>query len=255
MKVYPLSTSAHPPSMRAMADPQHKTQEHLPFTVRLVRDETDLDKAVQIRHQAYARHMPELAEHLKSPETVDLQAGVVLLLAESKLDGSALGSLRIHTNRYVPLPIEKSVTLPPELRAWPLAQVSRLGIAQGLVGRLVKLALIKASFMYCEKNDIKWAVLAARSPLDRQYAQLDFTDLYPDTGYIALPHMNHVPHRVMGFEIDTGESRWRKAQHPLLSFFCHTHHPDLDVSASSDTPPAPVCVAYRTDKRAPLLCS
>ncbi|WP_394757251.1 hypothetical protein [Rhodoferax sp.] len=41
------------------------TEELLPFTVILVRDEDDLNKAVQIRHSAYARHLPDFAETLK----------------------------------------------------------------------------------------------------------------------------------------------------------------------------------------------
>ncbi|MFD2270822.1 hypothetical protein ACFS07_06110 [Undibacterium arcticum] len=63
-------------------------EERLPFTVRLVRNEDDLCKAVHIRHSAYARHVPTFAETLKSPETSDAENGVVVLLAESKLDGS-----------------------------------------------------------------------------------------------------------------------------------------------------------------------
>jgi hypothetical protein len=36
---------------------------------------------------------------------------------------------------------------------------------------------------------------------------------------------------VMEFEIQTGKSRWTKARHPMLKFFCDTHHPDIDVDA------------------------
>lgn len=206
------------------------TVELLPFTVRLVRNEEDLNKAVQIRHAAYARHMPTVAETLKSPERSDTEDGVVVLLAESKLDGSPLGSVRIQTNRYRPLSLEKSIALPQAFKDQPLAQVSRLGIAQGIVGRLVKLILVKASFQHCEQNEITWAMVAARAPLDRQYQQLMFEDIFPGSGFIPLPHMNHVPHRMMGFEIETGQARWTQAHHPLLKFFCSTHHPDIDVS-------------------------
>jgi len=238
--------SVPPPAPPVPTSAVPDTEERLPFTVRLVHNEADLRKAVEIRHLAYARHMPELAAGLKTPEAVDSQPGVILVLAESRVDGTPLGSLRIHTSEHAPLPIEQSIELPAPLANLPRAQVSRLGIAQGVVGRLVKIALIKASFMYCEQTGIKWAVVAARSPLDRQYAQLHFEDIYPEAGYIPLPHMNHVPHRVMGFEIDTGEARWQQAQHPLLRFFRHTRHPDIQLSGvphplrprvpASDTP-------------------
>ena len=97
------------------------SEELLPFTVRLVRNEGDLSKAVSIRHSAYARHLPEFAETLKSPETADAENGVVVLLAESKLDGSPLGSMRIQTNQYKPLCLEQSVTLPAWLKSIPLS--------------------------------------------------------------------------------------------------------------------------------------
>jgi len=117
-----------------------------------------------------------------------------------------------------------------------MAHVSRLGVAQGLSGRLVKTVLIKASFQYCEANEIDWAIVAARTPLDRQYAALMFVDVFPNSGFTPLPHMNNVPHRVMGFEIASGKSRWAQAQHPLLDFFCHTYHPDIDVLDEPDQP-------------------
>src|SRR4030067_2440115 len=83
-------------------------EERLPFTVRVVQDEADLRKAVQIRHATYGRHVPELAELLRVPESYDRERGSVVLLAESKLDGSPLGSLQIQSNRYGTLGIEQS---------------------------------------------------------------------------------------------------------------------------------------------------
>ena len=211
-----------------------QTEECLPFTVRLVQNHHDLSKAVAIRHSAYGRHMPEVASTLQAPETADTEDGTVVLLAESKLDGSPLGSLRIQTNRYKPLSLEKSVDLPGSFNALSLAQVSRLGIAQGIVGRLVKIALIKASFQFCEANATDWALVAARSPLDRQYQQLMFEDVFPGAGYIPLAHMGNVPHRMMGFEIGSGQARWSNARHPLLTFFCNTHHPDILLGQTHD---------------------
>lgn len=44
------------------------TEELLPFTVKVVSTQAELYKAVQIRHDAYARHLPEFAETLSKPE-------------------------------------------------------------------------------------------------------------------------------------------------------------------------------------------
>lgn len=204
-------------------------RERLPFTVRVVQSDTDLSKAVSIRAEAYARHMPEFGEKLRTPEVIDSEPGVAVLLAESKLDGAPLGTLRIQSNAHMPLKVEQSVTLPRWLRDRPLAEVSRLGIVGGTIGRLVKIVLIKAAFQYCEQDGIDWSIVAARAPLDRQYDQLMFEDLFPEQGFIPMRHGNNIPHRVLGFEIETGAHRWTEAQHPLLRFFVHTQHSDIDV--------------------------
>jgi hypothetical protein len=210
------------------SDPPVK-EERLPFSVRVVRNEQDLAKAVSIRHAAYARHMPDFAEKLLHPEPMDQEPGVVVLLAESRLDGSALGSLRIQSNAYMPLKVEQSVTLPRWLRDLPLVEGSRLGIIGGTIGRLVKAVLIKATLRYCQNEGIDWAIVAARAPIDRQYAHLMFEDLYPDIGFIPMRHGNNIPHRVMGFEIETGHQRLVDAKHPMLNFMSYTRHPDIDV--------------------------
>ena len=210
-------------------------EERLAFSVRIVSTQEDLAKAVTIRHAAYARHMPEFAEKLRQAEPMDSDPGVVVLLAESKLDGTPLGTLRIQSNAHMSLKVEQSVTLPRWLRDRPLAEVSRLGIVGGTTGRLVKTVLLKAAFLYCEQDGIEWAIVAARAPLDRQYDQLLFEDLFPEQGFIPMRHGANIPHRVMGFEIDTGHQRWADAHHPLLNFFSFTHHPDIDVRPGSDS--------------------
>lgn len=205
-------------------------EERLPFTVRLVRNAEDLNKAVHIRYLAYSRHMPVFAEKLKVPEPDDSKNDVAVLLAESKLDGSPLGTARIQTNLFRPLSMEESVDLPRWLKSKTVADIRRLGIVQGSIGRLVKTVLVKACFQYCEANGVDWAVIAARPPLDRSYLQLMFEDILPGETFVPVPRANNVPHRVLGFEIDTGEARWTAAKHPLIGFFCNTYHPDIDVS-------------------------
>ena len=203
--------------------------ESLPFTVTVVRTEEALRQAVLIRQQAYARHMPEVARKLTIPEEMDRDPDSVILLAQSKVDGTPLGTIRLQTNDHAPLQLESAVRLPPQVQGRRLAHVSRLGIAQGHAGRVVKITLIKASFMVCEALDLDWAIVAARSPLDRQYEALLFADLFETGELVPLAHMNNVPHRIMGFEIATGQARWQAVAHPLLDFFCHTHHPDIQL--------------------------
>ena len=205
------------------------TEELLPFTVRLVRNEDDLNKAVEIRHAAYARHLPMFAETLKTAETDDAEQGVVVLLAESKLDGSPLGTMRIQTNQYQPLCLEQSIELPDWLRSSSLAEATRLGVTNEKGGRLVTTVLFKAYYQYCLQTSVEWMVVTARSPVDRTYDRLLFNDVFPDAGYIPIHHVGNLPHRVMSFNVDTAEDRWTQVKHPLLGFMCSTFHPDIDL--------------------------
>jgi hypothetical protein len=216
---------------------QAKPVERLPFTIKRVQTDEDMRKAVQIRHAAYARHVPEFAKSLREPELSDYENDCVVLLAVSKLDGTPLGSTRIQSNVHQPLSVEDSVALPSWLQGRRLAEVTRLGIGEGRIGRLVKIALIKACFEYCENNDIEWAVVTGRAPIDRQYEQLLFADVFEDKMPVPLAHVGNIPHRVMAFEIASGQQRWETAAHPLLDFFRHIRHPDIDIGTKQTIRP------------------
>lgn len=227
-----------PPIMtRGMHDNQApaRVEERLPFSVRVVSDAEALDKAVQIRHAAYARHVPDLALTLLQPEAADFSAGSVVLLAESHLDGSPLGTMRIQTNRYEPLALEQSLALPDDLSGCLLAEATRLGVAEGRVGTLVKTVLFKAFYLYCLHSGVDWMVVTGRAPVDRQYLRMLFEDVYPDIGYIPMRHVGNLPHRVMKFEVRTAQERWTAVHHPMLKFMVETHHPDISL----DAPQAP----------------
>lgn len=232
------SYAFQPSAFPGASDTASMPVEDLLFTVRLVRDQESLKKAVMIRHSAYMRHVPEFAEALACPESSDRDPGVVVLLAESKFDGAPLGTMRIQTNEFKPLSLEQSIELPDYLRDRSLAEATRLGVTNERVGRLVKSALFKAYYQYCMNMGIEYMVIAGRSPIDRQYERLMFEDVYPGLGYIPLRHANNMPHRVMSFNVQTARSRWAKANHPLLNFVCNTHHPDISVSLNDAFTPS-----------------
>lgn len=203
--------------------------ERLPFTVRVVSNEMELAKAVTIRHQAYARHLPAVAATLDKPESLDRDGDSVVVLAESKLDGSPVGTMRIQSNRDRMLALEHSVALPDWLQGRSMIEITRLGVAEGRIGRLVKTVLVKAGFQYALLNDLDWIVIAARSPLDTLYEKLLFQDVFPDFGFIPMRHAGNIPHRVLAFDVQHAYETWSAARHPLLDFMCRTHHPDLQI--------------------------
>jgi hypothetical protein len=215
------------------AEDQSIRRETLPFTIRVVTNAGDLEKAVRIRHAAYMRHVPGFAQTLATPENSDSEPGVVVLLAESKIDGSPVGTMRIQSNEFKPLSLESSLQLPAEMATQRLAEATRLGVTQERVGRMVTTALFKAFYLYCVKQRIDAMVITARSPVDRHYDRLLFKDVYPEIGYIPFKHVGNLPHRVMSLQVNLVNQIWGDAQHPLFNFFFNTFHEDINVSTAT----------------------
>ena len=208
--------------------------ERLPFRVRVASGPGDLAKAIGVRHTAYSKHLsPLMTEALREPEVADTAPGTVLLLAESKLDGSALGSMRIQTNAHGPLKLEQAIDLPQWMAGKRLAEATRLAVAGDKSGHLVKTVMVKAGFLYCVQNAIHYMLITARAPVDRQYDRLLFRDVFPEMGYMPMQHVFNLPHRVMYFDVFEGETLWSRQRHPLLNFMRGTEHPDIDISGGN----------------------
>jgi hypothetical protein len=204
----------------------------LPFTIKIVSDQAELSKAVEMRRAAYGRHLPEFAETM-DVEALDAAPGTVVLLAQSRLDGGPLGTMRIQTNVFGPLAVEQSVRLPDWLNQARLAEATRLGVARGAIGRMVKVALCKAYYMYCVENDIDWMLITARSPLDREYEAMLFNDVYGQNEFLPMTHVGGMPHRVMAKPVALVRQRWAAVNHSFYGFFFETNHVDIDVSVAS----------------------
>jgi hypothetical protein len=228
------------PSNAALAQSSHiqtrptskskaSVEEALPFTLKIVSTQAELNKAVLIRQAAYDRHLPDFAKSLVKPEAADFEKGTIVLLAESKEDGSPVGTMRIQTNAYKPLCLEQSINLPNWLKELPMAEATRLGVTNQVGGRLVTTALFKAFYMYCQQIGVEWMVIAGRAPVDRMYQRMLFDDVVPGQGFVPLAHANNLPHRVMSFNVKTAFERWSAVDHPLLSFAALTHHPDITL--------------------------
>src|SRR6185503_7472527 len=98
---------------------------------------------------------------------------------------------------------------------------------------VVKTMLFKAFYLFCLETGIDWMVIGARSPLDKMYRALLFSDLFPDADPVPLKHAGNIPHRILGFELETADARWRAARHPMYDLFVNTRHPDIDIGAAT----------------------
>jgi hypothetical protein len=219
-------------SIKSVAAPTLPKRADLPFTVRIVRTDEQLARAVRIRAEAYSRHVPTLGEILESPEGVDRDPNSIVFLAEGKNDGEPLGTIRIQTNFAAPIPLETSIDLPDQFRGRPVAGVSRLAVKAGSRGRLVKVALFKALHRYCLAKQVEWILIGARPPLDQTYVDLGFYDMFEDRKLRPLATAAGVMHRILCFEVFTAERRWFELSHPLYLFMGQRFHPDIEIFAS-----------------------
>lgn len=209
--------------------------ERLAFEVREVTTQDELFKVVGVRYEAYSRHLPELGRRLTAPEPADTQPGHTVLLAENRLDGTALATMRIQTNDLAPLALERSVGLPPWLKGSRLAEATRLAIADRVRGRYVSFVMFKAFWQFCLERSVEWMVVCARPPLDRIYLSLLFEDVVPGGALVPLRHAADVPHRALAFNVRTSEARWRTAGHPMYPFMALTLHPDIRIGVPGPT--------------------
>jgi pimeloyl-ACP methyl ester carboxylesterase len=180
------------------------------------------------------------------PESADTAPGYTVLLAENRLDGTPLATVRLQTNEYGPLALEGSIELPSWLRGRKLAEATRLAVAESVRGRFVTLVMFKAFFQFCLEEEVEWMVVGARPPLDRIYRSLTFHDVVPGGGFVSLQHTGGIPHRVLAFNVARAEALWRTASHPLYAFMGLTLHPDINVGLPG--PSAVPKTAYYRDR-------
>ena len=200
----------------------------LSFTVRIAHTMEDLLAACQVRSASYGHHVPELRTAFAQPDELDLSPATAVFVCTDKQSGQAIGTARVQVNSLGPLLIESSVQVPDSMRDDARAEITRLAVVPGRTDPLIKLALMKASYLYCMANQVRWMVIGARSPaLMRQYRRLGFDTLHEDGLPVPLAHAGHIDHWVLAFDVRAAERHWHEANHPLYTFMVGTVHPDI----------------------------
>lgn len=221
---------AHPADVTAYGGPDPSVQrvERLPFTIRSIVEESDLSRAAQLRQSAYARHLPRFADRLGKPEAADSVGRTVVLLAESKMDGKPLATLRIHLNVDQRLPLESAVSVPDHMRGYVLSEAVRLAVVGGREGRLPRDAMFKAYYLACLALHVDWMVICARPPLQRRYLEMHFDDISVSEARVPMLHIGNIAHRVLKFNVNTAKKVWFARRQPMYSFVFRTYHPDIE---------------------------
>lgn len=212
----------------------------LGFSLRLVESQQDLLDACAIRARAYGRHLPEMGQHLAEPDALDFAAGVSVFICRDKLQGHAIGTMRIQASSHGPILMEQSVALPPWLQQASRAEVTRLAVPVG-VDPLTRLCLWKASYLYCMAQGLRWMVIGARNEaLIRNYRRLGFIDVFGRDELMPLAHTGGLMHRILAFDVASAEGAWAAARHPLYGFMVQTLHEDLQLELAHPLVPRPL---------------
>lgn len=211
----------------------------LSFTVRLARDEADLQEACAVRAHAYGHHLPQLREALARPDVLDRQRGVATLICRDKATGRVVGTVRIQRCVSGHLQLEHDVALPQQLARQPRAECTRLAIVPG-ADPLVRPMLVKAAYLFCVAQQVRWLIIGARSEaLVRVYRGLGFAEALGEGVRVPLAHAGDLPHAILAFDVVTAERTWSAAGHGLYPFMVETYHPELQLFADDeDTVPA-----------------
>ena len=182
---------------------------------------------------AYGHHLPKMHNVMLEPDLLDTDPNTIVVLAVDKETGQPVGTARSQTNAGAQLLIEHSISIPEWMCSDTRSEVSRLSTVPG-ADPLVKLALMKASYLFCLAAQVRWMVICARSDsLVRQYRHLGFDNLFGDQSTRPMLHVGRIEHHVLAFNVHTAEARWRESGKPLYGFMVDTFHRDIDLFAST----------------------
>ncbi|MEO8278095.1 MAG: hypothetical protein ABI564_00310 [Ideonella sp.] len=210
------------------------TQQTLSFRLELASSKQDLDDTCVVRSESYGHHVPGLFDALRRPDAIDLDPATAIFLCRDKATGRALGTARIQTTRSGQLMIEQCAETPAEMKRQDRAEISRFSAVRG-ADQLVKLALWKASYLYCQAAQARWMIIGARSEaLVRQYQRLGFNDIHDDRRMVPLAYAGDVLHRILAFDVVTAERTWLSSHNPLYSFIFETTHRDIQLFRAAE---------------------
>lgn len=223
-----------------------ETAHRFPVRVRVAHTAEDRSKvhAVRARDDGFGRRDASAqADH-------DTRPNATLLLAESAIDGEALGSLRILCSERGSLIAEDRVVLPAELKRRSLAEASGLAIKDTPHAQTVRLVLWKAFHRYCLAAQVDTMLIAVRESVGQDYEWLGFEDVLPGGLRLEAAGESAPALRLMQLGVFEARERMSLGGHPLHDFFFVERHPEIDLLAPvSGTGSAS---RSRTARRAPL---
>lgn len=165
---------------------------------------------------------------MRLAERDDARPDVLSIFAERKIDGQPLGSVRLQSNMTEPLRIEGETALPVAYDGLRLVEFMRLGVENGIAGRMVSSALVKAGFEICHACGIDYILAAGRRSVALIYQSMGFDDVLAGRT-VLLSYASHLPHGIFSIPVSDVDRRLPAKNPGLYRFMAQTHHPDIDI--------------------------
>jgi len=217
--------------------PVRLAAQDLPITVKIVRTPEQLQRVCELRSIAYGARSPELGEKFSMPEAADHDAGNVVFIAEDKETGEVVGSVRLHTNLFKPVPLETVTDIPAHMHGQLFAEPCRLCTRKTYANPLVSMTLFKAIYLYCYANQVQYLLCAAREPLNQIYKSMGFSPLNGghDEEWIPLQYAGNLLHSLLVMDVLMAEAFWRENKHPCYDFVGRTYHPGIQIFSAASS--------------------
>jgi hypothetical protein len=200
----------------------------LPFVVKFARVKNPIKKIQDLRQETFGEHYPDLVSFMRDEDKRDWQDGSIVLYAQSKITGEIVGSLRATDNLKRPIQYEREVQLPEYLQGKVLASTNRFVIARGPGAAIVKMALIKAMYLYVVAIQIPFVMLAAMPPANRLYQRLGFKSVFASERMFRLSDFPK-PITLLVIETEFFASELKQRNIPFYEFIFKRTHPDIEV--------------------------
>ncbi len=195
--------------------------------VRRAQTEADFALVARLREAGFSR----VADQPPASwiDDFDRSPGVFSLVAYDALD-RAIGTIRLQDGRISNLELQRFVPLDSllSLQERPVVQVSRLSVIRDPEASSAMIALFKAVWLWCVKEDVTTIVMASPPWVRAVYDYLLFDDCGP-LGQFRHDFAGGALHVSMKIPVARPLMEWPVCGHPLSHQFNAVVHPDLVV--------------------------
>lgn len=198
------------------------------ITVRRAISDDDFALVGRLREAGFSRVTDGTS--VEWVDDFDRSPGVFSLIAYNSLN-EPVATMRVQDGRVAELELARFVPLDSLLGSLgkPAIQGARLSVIKHARAMDAMIALFKAVWLWCRKENIKSIVMASPPWVKPLYDFLLFEDLGP-RGHFQHAFLANTPHISMGMPVNRPVSGWMAVQHPLSSLFNEFVHPGLDFS-------------------------